>query len=87
MHDQLAVVEAALPGEFFGRFEELKIAVDEKGFTRVDPAKGATVRVALEPKPDASWSTTSAGCWATRPGDRRPPGARPCGRPAGPVHS
>jgi purine nucleosidase len=53
LHDQLAVVEAAHPGEYFGRFEELKIAVDEKGFTRIDPAKGATVRVALEPKRDA----------------------------------
>jgi purine nucleosidase len=53
LHDQLAVVEAAHPGAYFGRMEELQIAVDEKGFTRVDPARGKPVRVALEPKRDA----------------------------------
>jgi inosine-uridine nucleoside N-ribohydrolase len=53
LHDQLAIVEAAHPGEFFGRIETLPLMVDEKGFTRVDHERGKPVRVALEPKRDA----------------------------------
>jgi purine nucleosidase len=53
LHDQLALVEAAHPGEYFDRMETLAIAVDEKGFTRIDPGRGSPARVALEPKRDA----------------------------------
>jgi inosine-uridine nucleoside N-ribohydrolase len=53
LHDQLAVVEAEHPGEYFGRIETVPLVVDEKGFTRVDAARGKPVRVALEPKRDA----------------------------------
>jgi inosine-uridine nucleoside N-ribohydrolase len=53
LHDQLAVAETAEPGAFFDRMETLFIAVDEEGFTRVDPERGRPVRVALEPKRDA----------------------------------
>lgn len=52
LHDQLAVAEAARPGTFFGRIDTLKIRVDDKGFTRVDPA-GTPAAVAFEPKRDA----------------------------------
>ncbi len=53
LHDQLAIAEAAHPGEFFGRIETLPLVVDEKGFTRVDRKHGKPVQVALEPKRDA----------------------------------
>lgn len=53
LHDQLAVAEAAWPGRFFARMETVPLAVDEKGFTRVDPARGRPVAVALEPRRDA----------------------------------
>ncbi|HEY5908183.1 MAG TPA: nucleoside hydrolase [Vicinamibacteria bacterium] len=53
LHDQLAIAEAAHPGEFFGRIETLPLVVDEKGFTRVDRTHGKPVQVALEPKRDA----------------------------------
>ena len=53
LHDQLAVVEAARPGDYFESLPTLRLVVDEKGFTRVDPARGKPVRVALEPKRDA----------------------------------
>jgi formylglycine-generating enzyme required for sulfatase activity len=53
LHDQLAIAEAARPGEFFGRMETVPLRVDEKGFTRVDPQRGQPVRVALDPRRDA----------------------------------
>jgi purine nucleosidase len=53
LHDQLAVVEAQAPGEFFGRCTPMPLRVDEAGFTRVDPAGGRPVAVCLEPKRDA----------------------------------
>jgi purine nucleosidase len=53
LHDQLALVEAAHPGDYFERLETLSLVVDEKGFTRLDPGRGKTVRVALEPRRDA----------------------------------
>jgi inosine-uridine nucleoside N-ribohydrolase len=53
LHDQLAVAEAANPQAFFGKMENQPIYVDEKGFTRVDPAKGKPVTICLEPKRDA----------------------------------
>ena len=31
LHDQLAVAEAARPGEFFGKKETLPLIVDDKG--------------------------------------------------------
>jgi purine nucleosidase len=53
LHDQLAVVEAAYPGDYFESLPTLPLVVDEKGFTRIDPGRGKPVRVALEPKRDA----------------------------------
>lgn len=53
LHDQLAVVDAEHPGEYFGKIDTVPLVVDEKGFTRVDPEHGKPVRVALEPKRDA----------------------------------
>lgn len=53
LHDQLAVVEAEHPGEYFGKIDTVPLVVDEKGFTRVDPEHGKPVRVALDPKRDA----------------------------------
>jgi inosine-uridine nucleoside N-ribohydrolase len=53
LHDQLAVAETAAPGRFFGKVETLPISVDDKGFTRVDSAKGKPVAVCLQPKRDA----------------------------------
>lgn len=52
LHDQMAVAEALRPGAFFNRMPSLSIRVDDKGFTRVDPA-GKPVTVCLEPKRDA----------------------------------
>ena len=52
LHDQLAVAEAARPGEFFGRRETLPLIVDEQGFTRIDREHGKPVTVCLEPKRD-----------------------------------
>jgi purine nucleosidase len=53
LHDQLAVAETARPGEFFNRCDRLKVRVDERGFTRIDDAKGGPVSVCFEPKRDA----------------------------------
>jgi inosine-uridine nucleoside N-ribohydrolase len=53
LHDQLAVVEAQAPGQYFGRCEEMPIRVDDAGFTRVDGSAGRGVTVCLEPKRDA----------------------------------
>ena len=53
LHDQLAVVEAELPGEYFGTIDTVPLVVDDKGFTRRDAERGKPVRVALEPKRDA----------------------------------
>lgn len=52
LHDQLAVVETASPGAFFGKKETLPIVVDEKGYTRIDRERGKSVTVCLEPKRD-----------------------------------
>jgi inosine-uridine nucleoside N-ribohydrolase len=51
VHDQLAVAEAAAPGVYFGKKETLRLAVDDKGYTVVDP-KGRDVAVCLEPRRD-----------------------------------
>jgi len=53
LHDQLAVADAAKPGVFFGKRETLPIVVDDKGFTKIDKAKGKPITVCLEPKRDA----------------------------------
>jgi inosine-uridine nucleoside N-ribohydrolase len=53
LHDQLAVVEAEFPGDYFGSIPTVPLVVDEKGFTRPNPERGKPVRVALEPKRDA----------------------------------
>jgi inosine-uridine nucleoside N-ribohydrolase len=53
LHDQLAVVEAATSGTFFGKQETLPLVVDEQGFTRIDRQRGKAVTVCLEPKRDA----------------------------------
>jgi inosine-uridine nucleoside N-ribohydrolase len=52
LHDQLAVVETASPGAFFGKKEVLKLVVDDKGMTRIDDKNGKPVTVCLEPKRD-----------------------------------
>ena len=56
LHDQLAVAEAARPGEFFGRKETLPLSVDDQGNTRIDEQRGRPVSVCLEPKRDAFMS-------------------------------
>ena len=53
LHDQLAVAETVRPGQFFGRKETLSVAVDDKGYTRVDASKGKPTAVCFEPKRDA----------------------------------
>ena len=52
LHDQLAVAETASPGTFFSKKETLRLAVDDKGYTRIDPERGKPVVVCLEPKRD-----------------------------------
>jgi inosine-uridine nucleoside N-ribohydrolase len=52
LHDQLAVAETVRPGAFFGRKDTLSIVVDDKGYTRVDAAKGKPTAVCFEPKRD-----------------------------------
>lgn len=52
LHDQLAAVDAAEPGQFFGKTETLPLRVDAQGFTRIDPQKGKPVAVRLQPKRD-----------------------------------
>jgi purine nucleosidase len=53
LHDQLAVAETARPGEFFGRCDTLPLRVDDRGFTRIDAARGRPATVCFEPKRDA----------------------------------
>lgn len=50
LHDQLAVAEAARPDAFFLKKEVLKLIVDDKGFTRIDPERGTPVTVCFWPK-------------------------------------
>jgi purine nucleosidase len=52
LHDQLAVAETVRPGLFFGRQDTLALMVDDKGYTRVDTAKGKPAKVCFEPKRD-----------------------------------
>jgi purine nucleosidase len=52
LHDQLAVAETVRPGLFFGRQDTLAIIVDDRGYTRVDTAKGKPAKVCFEPKRD-----------------------------------
>jgi inosine-uridine nucleoside N-ribohydrolase len=52
LHDQLAIAETVRPGVFFGRTETLSVFVDDKGYTRVDGAKGKPTAVCFEPKRD-----------------------------------
>jgi inosine-uridine nucleoside N-ribohydrolase len=53
LHDQLAVAEAASPGTFFAKKENLQLRVDDQGYTRIDAQRGKPVTVCLEPKRDA----------------------------------
>jgi hypothetical protein len=53
LHDQLAVAEAARPGEFFDKKETLPLLVDDKGYTRINKSSGKSTVVCLEPKRDA----------------------------------
>jgi purine nucleosidase len=53
LHDQLAVAETASPGTYFGKRETLPIVVDDKGWTKIDEARGKPITVCLEPKRDA----------------------------------
>jgi inosine-uridine nucleoside N-ribohydrolase len=50
LHDQLAVAEAARPGKYFMKQEQLPLIVDESGYTRIDRKHGKLVTVCLEPK-------------------------------------
>ena len=59
LHDQLAVAEAARPGEFFSKKETLPLIVDDKGYTRIDKARGKDTVVCLEPKRDAVYGALS----------------------------
>jgi len=52
LHDQLAAVDAAEPGRFFGKTETLPLSVDDRGLTRVDGQAGKPVAVRLQPKRD-----------------------------------
>jgi inosine-uridine nucleoside N-ribohydrolase len=52
LHDQLAVAETVEPGRFFGKCDSTPLIVDDKGFTRIDAARGKPVSVCLEPKRD-----------------------------------
>lgn len=52
LHDQLAVAEAARPGEYFSDKKTLPIRVDDEGYTRTD-ARGKPVNVCLQPERDA----------------------------------
>lgn len=53
LHDQLAVAEAARPGEFFAKKETLPLLVDDKGYTVIHKTSGKSTIVCLEPKRDA----------------------------------
>ena len=53
LHDQMAIAETLRPGAFFGKCPSMKIAVDDKGFMRVDAPGAKPVNVCLEPKRDA----------------------------------
>ncbi len=52
LHDQLAVAETVRPGAFFGRKDTLSLIVDDKGYTKVDAARGKPTTVCFEPKRD-----------------------------------
>ncbi len=52
LHDQLAVAETVRPGAFFGRKDTLSLVVDEKGYTKVDAARGKPAAVCFEPRRD-----------------------------------
>jgi hypothetical protein len=53
LHDQLAVAEAARPGQYFNKKETLPLIVDDKGFTLINKQSGKDTVVCLEPKRDA----------------------------------
>ena len=65
LHDQLAVAETVRPGAFFGRKDTLSLAVDDKGYTRVDAARGKPTAVCLEPKRDEFMAFYLDGLMAT----------------------
>lgn len=67
LHDQLAVAEAAHPGTFFARVEELPLLVDGEGYTRIDAARGGKVSVCFEPRRDALMESYLAGLMAWSP--------------------
>jgi purine nucleosidase len=52
LHDQLAVAEAARPGEYFAKKEKLPLVVDDKGFTLINKQSGKDTIVCLDPKRD-----------------------------------
>jgi inosine-uridine nucleoside N-ribohydrolase len=84
LHDQLAVAEAADPGAFFARVEEMSLIVDGEGYTRIDPARGGKVSVCLEPRRDVlmkayldglmSWPPPRPGA-PPKPAAAQPPGS------------
>lgn len=82
LHDQLAVVETAFPGAYFGKKETLKLVVDDKGITRIDEKRGKPVVVCLEPKRDAfmdHYLTVLMGQRLGMPPATQPNAARPAG--------
>lgn len=52
LHDQLAIAETVRPGAFFARKDTLPVVVDDKGYTKVDVARGKPAAVCFEPKRD-----------------------------------
>ncbi len=52
LHDQLAVAETAAPGAYFEKVETIRLYVDDRGFTKIDAAKGKPVNVCLQPRRD-----------------------------------
>jgi hypothetical protein len=46
------VAETVRPGAFFNRKDTLSLVVDDKGYTKVDAARGKPAAVCFEPKRD-----------------------------------
>jgi inosine-uridine nucleoside N-ribohydrolase len=68
LHDQLAVAETVRPGAFFGRKDTLPVIVDDKGYTKVDAARGKPAAVCFEPKRDAFMAFYLDGLMTVRGG-------------------
>ena len=58
LHDQLAVAEAARPGEFFNKKETLPLVVDDKGYTVVNKFQAKALSCVWNPSAMHSWTTT-----------------------------